>query len=136
MTENNSGLGCLIGFIVLGVMILFYNRIMFFSPMFMTIFIGIIAVCILISMIGIKSSHEGKAQYKKSKTPINYQNTLKNPYVLNKVQDSNSRRIENSVELEDIRGTPKIAHYCQFCGVKRDVDAIYCHNCGTRLDLE
>lgn len=133
MAKNNSGLGCLIAFVMLGFFLLFYNRIMIFSPFFMTLMVGVIALGVLFFVIGIKSSLEGNPPFNKIKSLDNYQRTPINPYI----QQNNKNTLQHQViQKEVVKKKPIISNYCQFCGERREKDAIYCHNCGTKLDLD
>jgi len=131
MDKNNSSLGWLIAFILLGFFLLFYNRIMIFSPFFMMMMVVVIVLCIMISALGIKSSYEGNRQSKKKVPTINYQNRSRNPYLIKRVEESEPKIVEKK---EIIKEPLNITHYCPFCGVLRERDTIFCYNCGTRLD--
>ena len=131
MDKNNSGISCLIAFIGLGLFLLFYNRIMIFSPFFIMMIVGVVVLCIMISALGIKSSYEGKSPYKKEVPPNNYQNISRNPYVIKRVNECEPKIVEKK---QIVKEPLNITRYCPFCGVLRERDAIYCYNCGTRLD--
>jgi len=49
---------------------------------------------------------------------------LKNPYII-----QNIRKIDIQEDTKEVIR----AQYCQYCGVKIERDANYCHNCGTNL---
>ena len=134
MTKNISGIGCLIALVGIGFILFFYNRFMFFSPMFIMIIIGIVIISIITSSIHRKDSYEGSIQYRKQDSNISYQNTRRNPYIITYAQDSNQGNIPKI--NEEVITKPEDTHYCQYCGVKREEEAIYCHNCGTKLTLD
>ena len=93
-------------------------------------FIGIFILCIIISATSFKGSSE--IQRRKDLQSID-QNISQNPYILHTNPKINPERaVRNEKEIQS---PPKI-RYCQFCGVRREEDAIYCHNCGTKLDFE
>ena len=133
MVKNNSGLGCLISFVALGFFLLFYNRVMIFSPFFITIMVGVVLVSIMLFSLGIKSRSEGNNDLNIKNSSVKYHRNSTNPYVL---QNNNNTLQTQVVQKEIVKQKPIISNYCQFCGVKRENDAIYCHNCGTKLDLE
>jgi hypothetical protein len=134
MTKSNSGLGCLIVFVGLGFFLLFNSRFMFFSPMFIMIIIGIVMISIITSAMHRKDPYEGSVQYRKQDSNISYQNPRRNPYIMTYVQDSN-QGITPKIN-EEVITKPENTRYCQYCGVEREEEAIYCHNCGTKLTLD
>lgn len=134
MAKSNSGLGCLIALVVLGFFMLFYNRFMFFSPMFIMIIIGIVMISIIFSSISRRGSYERNIQYREKNSNVSNQRTLRNPYINHYVQDSSPRKVQEF--NEDFISRPENSRYCQYCGVKREEGAIYCHNCGTKLTLD
>jgi hypothetical protein len=134
MVKNNSGIGCLIALLGLGFFLFFNSRLMFFSPMFIMIIIGIVMISVIASAIHRKSSYEGNIQISTQDTNVSYQNPRKNPYIMTYVQDSNPRNVQKY--NEDIITKTENTRYCQYCGVKREEGAIYCHNCGTKLTLD
>jgi len=131
MDKNNSGLGCLIGLIALGFFLLFNNRIMIFNPVFLTLIAAVVILCIIVSVLGSKSSNKGNNQYRKEFPITNYHTTSRNPYVIKRVEESKPRMVE---EKEMVKESLNVTRYCPFCGILREKDSIYCHNCGTRLD--
>ena len=129
-SNRSSGLGCLMVFFGFGFFFLFINRIFIFTPMFLMMFIGIFILCIIISATSFKGSSE--IQRRKDLQSID-QNISQNPYILHTNPKINPERaVRNEKEIQS---PPKI-RYCQYCGVGREEDAIYCHNCGTKLDFE
>jgi hypothetical protein len=134
MSKNNSGIGCLIALVGLGFFLLFNSRLMFFSPMFIMIIIGIVMISIITSAIHRRDSYEGSVQHREQDSNISYQNTRRNPYIMNYEQDFKPRNVQEI--NEEIITKPENTRYCQYCGVKREEEAIYCHNCGTKLTLD
>jgi hypothetical protein len=128
--NSSSGLGCLIAFFGFGFFLLFINRSFISAPMFLMMFGGIFIFCIIISVANFKGKSE--TQRRKDLQSID-QNISQNPYILRTTHETNPERIVR--KEEDIQNPPKIL-YCQFCGVRREEDAKYCHNCGTKLDFE
>ncbi len=136
MAHRNSGVGCLVGVVLLGIFMMFYNNLGFFyypfSPMFITMIAGIVIIVVMISAISSKASHKGNNNnHIINNIPINYDHTFKNPYIIANAQKTIPVVIEQ--KSESLEKSPTIAQYCQFCGVKRERDSIFCHNCGTRL---
>ena len=135
MGKNNSSIGCLIGLVILGLFMLLYNRLGYFylpfSPMFITMIAGILIIGIMISAINSKHSNRGQSKDYVGLNPTINQIHLTNPYIIKSNQDSIPK--ERRQEFKTLPNEEKSAQYCQFCGVKREKDSIYCHNCGTRL---
>ena len=135
MPKNNSVVGSLIGLVVfigIGVFFLFGVgpfRFLNFFPFFPRIFI-----IICISIAGAASANAKRSnccdpkqynrnQYYRPEVPRS------NPYT---VKTSNSP-VVRQIPIENDEPEQIIAKYCQYCGTKKDRNAIYCHNCGTKL---
>ncbi|MFX1269512.1 MAG: zinc ribbon domain-containing protein [Promethearchaeota archaeon] len=124
MHQRNSAAGiiiCMISLLLFGLFFGLRPIIDFsFFPMFPAIFIFIFIIIAAATSVG-----NSKKRYKNYYTSQNYsQVPLKNPYII-----ENTREIEIQEETKEIIRT----QYCQYCGVKIDRDANYCHNCGTNL---
>ena len=55
-----------------------------------------------------------------------------NPYI---IRDSTSKPFEESISKEIKQEIPIIPdiNFCRYCGSKIDRDAVFCHQCGTKL---
>ncbi|MFX0057709.1 MAG: hypothetical protein ACFE85_06960 [Candidatus Hodarchaeota archaeon] len=112
----------------------FNGGFFFFTPFIPAIFIFVI--CIIV--IGAASSNQSR-QRRSEPYPYyyHYQNRnhqqqqipVENPYKVKPIKlidDSPKVEEEESNESKDVQ-------FCMFCGIKIDRDAVYCHQCGTRL---
>ena len=127
MHQKNSAVGvviCLISFVLFG---LFFGLRPFigfsFFPMFPAIFIFIFII--IAAATSVENSKNRQKNYYNNQTYS--QVPLKNPYII-----QNTRKIEIQEDTEETKEIIR-AQYCQYCGVKIDRDANYCHNCGTNL---
>ncbi|MFW9947309.1 MAG: zinc ribbon domain-containing protein [Candidatus Odinarchaeota archaeon] len=122
MHQRNSVAGiviCMISFVLFGLFFAFRPFIGFsFFPMFPAIFIFIFII--IAAATSVENSKKTQRNYYNNQ---NYsQVPLKNPYII-----QNKREIEIQEETREVIR----AQYCQYCGIKIDPDANYCHNCGT-----
>ena len=53
----------------------------------------------------------------------------KNPYIVKSTRNAPVRQIF----VEDVEPEVPKTNFCQYCGTKKDRNAVYCHNCGTKL---
>lgn len=126
MYQKSSIIGliiCLISFVVFGFIFVFRPFIGYnFFPLFPIFFIFIFII------IGAAASIENS----KSKQRYYYKNfhspqiPLKNPYIRENVRN---------IEIQEDNKEIIQPQYCQYCGVKIERDANYCHNCGTKLSI-
>ena len=135
MPRSNSVIGSIIGLVVFlgfGVFFLFglgSYRIIPLIPIF-----PIFVICIIIGIAGAASGHSRHSTcYPPKSQSQNQQYTQKiprsNPYI---VKPSSSFTVRQ-IPIEDDEPEQPIANFCQYCGTKKDRNAIYCHNCGTKL---
>lgn len=124
MHQRNSAAGiviCIISLVLFGLFFGLRPLIGFsFFPMFPAIFIFIFIIIAAATSVG-----NSKNRHKNYYNNQNYsQVPLKNPYIV-----QNARKIEIQEDTKELIR----ARYCQYCGVKIDRDANYCHSCGTNL---
>jgi hypothetical protein len=135
MPKNNSKIGSIIGlmiFLSFGVFFLFgWGPFSFFNflPFFPMIF-----VFIIIGIAGAASANSRRSTCYSSKSNNQYQNYCQevprlNPYAVKTSINSTVRPIY----IEDDEPEKPLANFCQFCGTKKDRNAIFCHNCGSKL---
>ncbi|MFX0181126.1 MAG: hypothetical protein ACFE78_13150 [Candidatus Hodarchaeota archaeon] len=97
-----------------------------FLSIFFIIFASLIGTMIfLIIYIGIKRRHSA---YKPPMIPsYSYKPKTqpKNPYI--------KERREHQIKLSERTDLP-LPSYCPYCGAGRDLDALYCHQCGSKLE--
>lgn len=146
MSRNNSTVGSLISsligliiFVGFGAFFLLrlspfvFLRIMPFFPMiFIIIIIGIAGAATARSRRSACCSQKphnqnqfhNQYQYSTSEVPRS------NPYIVKASSSSTVRPIF----IDDVEPEKPKANFCQFCGTKKDRNAVYCHSCGTKLD--
>ena len=143
MPRNNSGIGCciigLIFFLGFGVFsslrsspFSLYN-IMPLFPMIFVIFIIVIA--------GVGSASSKRLKYSKHSTCCSPKSHNQYQYITPKVPKSNPYIVKASssstirpIYIEDTEPEKPKTNFCQYCGTKKDRNAIYCHSCGTKLE--
>jgi len=138
MQRNNSIVGSIIGLIFFfgfGVFFLFglspftFIGIMPFFPM--------IFIIVIIGIVGAASASSRRSTCcspKSNKSCNKYQNYSEevpksNPYI---VRTSSSPTVR-PIYIEDAEPEEQKANFCQYCGTKKDKNAIYCHSCGIKL---
>jgi len=135
MYRNNSIIGSIVGLIIFlgfGVFFLFGLspfRLFTFIPFFPMIFI-----IIIIGIVGAASASSRRSTWCSPKSHNQYQDYTSevprsNPYI---VKTSNSSAVRH-IYIEGAKPEKPIANFCQFCGTKKDKNAIYCHDCGSKL---
>jgi hypothetical protein len=143
MPRNNSGIGCciigLIFFLGFGVFsslrsssFSLYN-IMPLFPMIFVIFIIVIA--------GVGSASSKRSKHSKHSTCCSPKAHNQYQYITPKVPKSNPYIVKASsssmirpIYIEDTEPEKPKTNFCQYCGTKKDRNAIYCHSCGTKLE--
>ena len=136
MSRNNSIIGSIVGLIIFlgfGVFSLFGLSpftLFTFIPFFPMIFI----IIIIIGIAGASSASSTHSTCCSPKSHNQYQYYTSevprlNPYI---VKTSSSPTVR-PIYIEDAEPEKPIANFCQFCGTKKDKNAIYCHDCGSKL---
>jgi hypothetical protein len=146
MPRNNSGIGCcIIGLIFfLGFGVFSSLRSSSFSlynimPLFPMIFVIFI---IVIAGVGSASSKRSKhSKHSKHSTCCSPKARNQYQYITPKVPKSNPYIVKASsssmirpIYIEDTEPEKPKTNFCQYCGTKKDRNAIYCHSCGTKLE--
>ncbi|MFX1281010.1 MAG: hypothetical protein ACFFA3_16785 [Promethearchaeota archaeon] len=127
----------LIIFLVFGILFfLFLNRSWVFGFNFSIVFwIGgfmIFFAIILAITAAISASSVSKNIKPRNGDPPKQQIILQkpvsqiNPYKSSNIEKINLKTPENNLLTE-------IINYCSFCGAKKELDAIYCHMCGSKF---
>lgn len=127
----------LIIFIVFGILFfLFLNRSWVFGFNFSIIFwIGgfmIFFAIVLAITAAISASTVSKNIKPRNGAPLKQQIILQkpvsqiNPYKAPNIEKINLKTPENNP-------LPEIINYCSFCGAKKELNAIYCHMCGSKF---
>ena len=135
MSRNNSIIGSIVGLIIFlgfGVFFLFglspfrlFTFIPFFPMIFIIISIGIVGAASASSRRSTCCSPKSHNQYQDYTSEV----PRSNPYI---VKTSNSSAVRH-IYIEGAKPEKPIANFCQFCGTKKDKNAIYCHDCGSKL---
>ncbi len=135
MSRNNSIIGSIVGLIIFlgfGIFFLFglspfrlFTFIPFFPMIFIIIIIGIAGAASASSRRSTCCSPKFNNQYRYYTPEV----PRSNPYIVNTSSSSTVRPIY----IEDAEPEKLIANFCQFCGTKKDKNAIYCHDCGSKL---
>ncbi len=139
MPRNNSIIGSIVGltiFLGFGVFFLFS-----WSPFGMFSFMPIFPMIFVIIIIGIgvgaasTSSRRSTCCSPKSYKSYNqYQDYTEevprsNPYIVKTSSSSTYRPIY----IEDAEPEKPKGNFCQYCGTRKDKNAMYCHSCGIKL---
>jgi len=138
MSRNNSIVGSIIGlifFLGFGVFFLFgLSPFTFFSitPFFPMIFI--IVIIGIVGAVSVNSRRSTCCSPKLYKSNNQYQyNTPEisrsNPYLVN----TSSSYTVRPIYIEDAEPEKPIPNFCQYCGTRKDKNAMYCHSCGIKL---
>lgn len=135
MPRNNSAVGSIIGLLVFlsfGAFFLFglgpfriFSVIPFFPMIFIIVIIGIAGAASTASKRSTCCSPNSTNQYSYSSQEI----PRSNPYIAKPTRNAPVRQIY----AEDVEPEVPKANFCQYCGTKKDRNAMYCHNCGTKL---
>jgi hypothetical protein len=135
MPRNNSIIGSIIGLIIFlgfGVFFLFgwgsfniFNFLPFFPMIFIIIIIGIAGAASASSRRSTCCSPKSHNQYQYYTPEV----PRSNPYIVKTSSSSTVRPIY----IEDAEPEKPKANFCQYCGTRKDKNAIYCHDCGSKL---
>ena len=133
MPRNNSVVGSVVGLLVFvgfGVFFLFGIGPFRFLNVFP--FIPIIFIICIICIAGAASVKQSSCC-----TPKPYN---QNRYYAREIPRSNPYNVKTSndsvvqpIYIDDTEPEKSVANFCQYCGTRKDRNAIYCHNCGTKL---
>jgi len=136
MPRNNSIVGSIVGLIIFlgfGVFFLFglspftfFGIMPFFPMIFFIIIIG--------GIVGAASASSRRSSCCSPKSQNQYQYYSQevprtNPYIVKTSSSSTVRPIY----IEDAEPEKPKAYFCQYCGTKKDRNAIFCHSCGSKL---
>jgi hypothetical protein len=135
MPRNNSIIGSIVGLIIFlgfGVFFLFgwgSFEIFSFFPIFPMIF-----VVAIFGIVVAASANSRRSTVSSSWKNDHYQSYSQevprsNPYVAKTSVNS----IVRPIYIEDAEPEIPTANFCQYCGTKKDRNAKYCYNCGTKL---
>ena len=134
MPRNNSIVGTIIGlvfFLGFGVFFIFgwgsfrsFSIIPIFPMIFVIVIFGIVVAANASSRRSTCCSPKSNNQYKYTQEV-----PRSNPYLVKTSSSSTVRPIY----IEDAEPEIQTANYCQYCGSKKDRNAKFCYNCGTKL---
>ena len=96
---------------------------------FFIIFASLVGTMIILMIyIGVKKRHS--AYKSPTISPYSYKPKMQpiNPYI----KQCKEQKV-NQIKITERTNLP-IPKYCPYCGARRDIDAIYCHQCGSKLE--
>ena len=143
--RRNSAVGAIVAvvifFLVLGVLFfVFFNRFTGFTIIPIWTIIsglgGLIIIIAVISVIAASMSAPSKKANQEHIKPYQYQPQEpaqdSNPYI---IRETMQKQPEEPIYKEITREIPVVSdiNYCKYCGAKVERDAIFCHQCGTKL---
>ena len=138
MSRNNSIVGSIVGLIIFlgfGVFFLFglspftfFSIIPFFPMIFIIVIIGIGGA---VSASSRRSTCCSPKSYKSYNQYQDYTEEVprSNPYIVKTSSSSTYRPIY----IEDAEPEKPKGNFCQYCGTRKDKNAMYCHSCGIKL---
>ncbi len=146
MSRNNSTVGSLIGSLIgliifVGFGAFFLLRLSPFAFLRIMPFFPMIFIIIIIGIVGAASARSRRSgcfsqkSHNQHQAHNQYQYTTQevprtNPYVVKALSSSTVRPIF----IDDVEPEKPKTNFCQYCGTKKDRNAIYCHSCGSKLD--
>jgi hypothetical protein len=135
MPRNNSAKGSIIGLMVFlgfGAFFLFgggifriFSFVPFFPMIIVIVIIGIAGAASAASRRSTCCSPNSNNQYSYSSQEI----PRSNPYIAKPTRSTPVRQIY----IEDVEPEVPKTNFCQYCGTKKDRNAVYCYNCGTKM---
>jgi len=135
MPRNNSIVGSIVGLIIFlgfGVFFLFgigpftfFSIMPFFPMIFIIVIIGIVGAVSASSRRSICCSPKSNNQYQYVTPEV----PRSNPYIVKTSRSSTYRPIY----IEDAEPEKPKTNFCQYCGTRKDKNAMYCHSCGIKL---
>ncbi len=135
MSRNNSAIGSVIGLVVFlgfGAFFLFgqgvlriFSFVPFFPMIIVIVIIGIAGAASASSRRSTCCSPNSTNQYSYSSQEI----PKSNPYI----SKSSSNAPVRQIYVEDVEPEVPKTNFCQYCGTKKDRNAVYCYNCGTKM---
>ena len=146
MSRNNSTAGSLIGSLIgliifVGFGAFFLLRLSPFAFLRIMPFFPMIFIIIIIGFVGAASARSRRSTCCSQK-PHNQNQSLNqyqystqevprtNPYIVKAPSSSTVRPIF----IDDVEPEKPKTNFCQYCGTKKERNAVYCHSCGTKLE--
>ena len=133
MSNNFSGSGCIIPFLL----ILVYGGLIIFKATFSLLWFLPVIFCFITTMLSIDYSSEGANHYKPVKKNNEQDQHKRRPRVNSYIARDSVRNDVHTLLVEDFKPIEHVkpkAFFCQFCGTRREKDAIFCHQCGSKLE--
>ena len=143
MSRNNSTVSSLVGSLI--GLIIFVGFGAFFllgwSPFGMFSFMPFFPIIFVIFIILIAGVGSASSKHSKHSTCCSPKSHNQYQYITPKVSKSNPYIVKASssstirpIYIEDTEPEKPKTNFCQYCGTKKDRNAIYCHSCGTKLE--
>jgi len=134
--NRNSKSGCIVGLLFFMVFVFFFILEVPFSLFsFMWFFPVIFIFIVIIAAAGASSERSKcwKPEQKKYDHYLQQQVPRVNPYIMrgSVTNDVQTLLVEHYRPIEP---TKLEALFCQFCGIRIDKDARFCHQCGSKLE--
>lgn len=133
MPRNNSVIGSLVGLIVfVGIGAFFLLGITPFRFLNIFPFLPIIFIIVIMGIAVATAAKRSSCCEPKSYNQNRYYTQeipKSNPYNIK----TSSNSVVRPIYIEDDEPESPQSNYCQYCGTRRDINAKYCHNCGTKL---
>ena len=146
MSRNNSTVGSLIGSLIgliifVGFGAFFLLRLSPFAFLRIVPFFPMIFIIIIIGFAGAASARSKRSaccsqkSFNQNQSHNQYQYSTQevqrtNPYIFKAPSSSTVRPIF----IDDGEPEKPKTNFCQYCGTKKERNAIYCHSCGTKLE--
>ena len=93
--------------------------------------------CLITTLLSIDYSSTGAKHYKTVKKNSDQDQHKRRPGVNSNIVRNSVRNDSHTLLVEDFKPLESVkskALYCQFCGTRRDKNAIYCYQCGSKLE--
>jgi len=133
MSNNFSESGCIIP----SLLILIYSLLIISRVPFSFLWFLPVIFCVITTFLSVDYSSMGSKHYKHVKSKNNQDQHKRRPTVNSNIARNSVRSYANTLLVEDIKGlepVKSIALYCQSCGMRRQKNAKFCHQCGSKLE--
>ncbi|MHA1376480.1 MAG: zinc-ribbon domain-containing protein [Promethearchaeota archaeon] len=133
MSNKNSGSGCVVGFLL----ILVYGLLIICNVPFSFIWLWPVIFCFITLISSIDYSSWRANHYKSVKKNIDQDQHKQRPGVNHYIMKSSVKNDVQTLVVKDYKPIDPIkpkALFCQVCGTRRDKDATFCHQCGSKLE--
>ena len=133
MSNNFSESGCIIP----SLLILVYGLLIICSVPFSLIWFLPVIFCLITTLLSIDYSSTRVKHYTPIKSKNDQDQHKRRPGVNSNIVRNSVRNDAYTLMVEDFKPLEPIkskAFYCQFCGTRRDENAKFCYQCGSKLE--